>query len=107
MPGPAPDLGEILGRFPRVRTWLLPAHSAAQETPGHLPEPALAQVAARLRVPFRVSPGTGGIVAAPGGRARERAEAIQLASLCGLGQAAPQALLRARETFPAAVTARA
>jgi NADH:ubiquinone oxidoreductase subunit F (NADH-binding) len=28
------------------------------------------------------------------------AEAIQLASLCGLGQAAPLALLRALETFP-------
>ena len=33
-------------------------------------------------------------------RARELAEAIQLASLCGLGQAAPLALLRALETFP-------
>jgi NADH:ubiquinone oxidoreductase subunit F (NADH-binding) len=34
------------------------------------------------------------------GRARELAEAIQQASLCGLGQAAPLALLRALETFP-------
>jgi NADH:ubiquinone oxidoreductase subunit F (NADH-binding) len=34
---------------------------------------------------------------------RELAEAIQLASLCGLGQAAPLALLRALETFPAAL----
>jgi NADH:ubiquinone oxidoreductase subunit F (NADH-binding)/NADH:ubiquinone oxidoreductase subunit E len=33
-------------------------------------------------------------------RANELAEAIQLASLCGLGQAAPLALLRALETFP-------
>jgi len=31
---------------------------------------------------------------------RELAETIQLASLCGLGQAAPLALLRALETFP-------
>jgi NADH-quinone oxidoreductase subunit F len=33
-------------------------------------------------------------------RARALAEAIQLASLCGLGQAAPIALLRALESFP-------
>jgi NADH:ubiquinone oxidoreductase subunit F (NADH-binding)/NADH:ubiquinone oxidoreductase subunit E len=33
-------------------------------------------------------------------RARELAETIQLASLCGLGQAAPLALLRALEEFP-------
>jgi len=33
-------------------------------------------------------------------RARELAEAIRLASLCGLGQAAPLALLQAIETFP-------
>jgi NADH:ubiquinone oxidoreductase subunit F (NADH-binding)/NADH:ubiquinone oxidoreductase subunit E len=35
------------------------------------------------------------------------AEAIQLASLCGLGQAAPLALLRALETFPEAFRRRA
>jgi len=34
--------------------------------------------------------------------AQALAETIQLASLCGLGQAAPLALLRALETFPAA-----
>jgi NADH-quinone oxidoreductase subunit F len=33
-------------------------------------------------------------------RVQALAEAIQLASLCGLGQAAPLALLRALETFP-------
>jgi NADH-quinone oxidoreductase subunit F len=33
---------------------------------------------------------------------RDLAETIQLASLCGLGQAAPLALLRALETFPGA-----
>ncbi|HEY3189654.1 MAG TPA: NAD(P)H-dependent oxidoreductase subunit E [Solirubrobacteraceae bacterium] len=37
-------------------------------------------------------------------RASELAETIQLASLCGLGQAAPLALLRALETFPEAFT---
>ena len=42
----------------------------------------------------------GGSRRAPRRRARELAEAIQLASLCGLGQAAPLALLRALETFP-------
>ena len=35
-------------------------------------------------------------------RVRDLAETIQLASLCGLGQAAPLALLRALETFPEA-----
>jgi NADH:ubiquinone oxidoreductase subunit F (NADH-binding) len=38
-----------------------------------------------------------------GRQIRELAEAIQLASLCGLGQAAPLALLRALETFPEAL----
>jgi NADH:ubiquinone oxidoreductase subunit F (NADH-binding) len=42
-------------------------------------------------------PGTGQL-----DRVRDLAEAIQLASLCGLGQAAPIALLRALETFPGA-----
>jgi NADH:ubiquinone oxidoreductase subunit F (NADH-binding) len=42
------------------------------------------------------------IGADPGARARARAlaDTIQAASLCGLGQAAPVALLRALETFP-------
>jgi NADH:ubiquinone oxidoreductase subunit F (NADH-binding)/NADH:ubiquinone oxidoreductase subunit E len=40
--------------------------------------------------------------AAVGQRVRDVAEAMQLASLCGLGQAAPLALLRALEQFPAA-----
>jgi NADH:ubiquinone oxidoreductase subunit F (NADH-binding) len=34
-------------------------------------------------------------------RVRELAEAMRLASLCGLGQAAPLALLAALESFPA------
>jgi NADH:ubiquinone oxidoreductase subunit F (NADH-binding)/NADH:ubiquinone oxidoreductase subunit E len=42
--------------------------------------------------------GAGPVVA----RARELASTIHLASLCGLGQAAPQALLRALEDFPGA-----
>jgi NADH-quinone oxidoreductase subunit F len=37
---------------------------------------------------------------------RRLAETIQLASLCGLGQAAPLALLRGLEAFPAAFGAR-
>jgi NADH:ubiquinone oxidoreductase subunit F (NADH-binding) len=40
-------------------------------------------------------------------RARELAEAIQLASLCGLGQAAPIALLRGLEQFGEAFRQRA
>ena len=43
---------EALAAFPRERTWLLPALRAAQEALGHLPEAALAQVAAHLRVPL-------------------------------------------------------
>jgi NADH:ubiquinone oxidoreductase subunit F (NADH-binding)/NADH:ubiquinone oxidoreductase subunit E len=44
----------------------------------------------------------GGLGSSAEPRARELAETIQLASLCGLGQAAPLALLRALETFPGA-----
>jgi NADH:ubiquinone oxidoreductase subunit F (NADH-binding)/NADH:ubiquinone oxidoreductase subunit E len=40
-------------------------------------------------------------------RARELAETLQFASLCGLGQAAPLALLRALEEFPEAFARRA
>ncbi len=36
----------------------------------------------------------------PAAKARELSEAIRLASLCGLGQAAPLALLAALESFP-------
>ena len=43
---------EALAPFPRERTWLLPALREAQEALGHLPEAALAQVAAHLRVPL-------------------------------------------------------
>jgi NADH:ubiquinone oxidoreductase subunit F (NADH-binding) len=41
-----------------------------------------------------------GLATAAEPRMRELAATIQLASLCGLGQAAPLALLRALETFP-------
>src|SRR5215475_11562305 len=44
-------IGDALVRFPRERTWLLPALHAAQERLGYLPEAALAEVAAHLRVP--------------------------------------------------------
>jgi NADH:ubiquinone oxidoreductase subunit F (NADH-binding)/NADH:ubiquinone oxidoreductase subunit E len=40
-----------LDRFPRERTWLLPALHAVQEALGYLPDWALAQTAAHLRVP--------------------------------------------------------
>ncbi len=45
------DLSTVVSRFPRERTWLLPALHAAQETLGWLTESALAVVAAHLRVP--------------------------------------------------------
>src|SRR5262245_36997174 len=45
-------IGDALVRFPRERTWLLPALHAAQERLGYLPEAALAEVAAHLRVPL-------------------------------------------------------
>jgi NADH:ubiquinone oxidoreductase subunit F (NADH-binding)/NADH:ubiquinone oxidoreductase subunit E len=41
----------LLGRFPRERTWLLPALHAVQEALGYLPGEALAETAAHLRVP--------------------------------------------------------
>ena len=43
--------GSVVARFPRERTWLLPALHAVQESVGWLPEAALAEVAAHLRVP--------------------------------------------------------
>jgi NADH:ubiquinone oxidoreductase subunit E len=49
---PSPEVMEVLAPFPRERTWLLPALREAQEALGHLPEAALAQVAAHLRVPL-------------------------------------------------------
>jgi NADH:ubiquinone oxidoreductase subunit F (NADH-binding)/NADH:ubiquinone oxidoreductase subunit E len=45
------DVGARVARFPRERTWLLPALHAVQESLGWLPESALAAVAAHLRVP--------------------------------------------------------
>ncbi len=54
--------------------------------------------APRLRAMLDVlASGAGGSTLA---RARELAETMQLASLCGLGQAAPLSLIRAVETFP-------
>ncbi|MGH7325428.1 MAG: NAD(P)H-dependent oxidoreductase subunit E, partial [Candidatus Rokuibacteriota bacterium] len=44
-------LGSILGPFPRERQWLLPALHAAQDALGWLPQAALAEVSAHLRVP--------------------------------------------------------
>jgi NADH:ubiquinone oxidoreductase subunit F (NADH-binding)/NADH:ubiquinone oxidoreductase subunit E len=41
----------VLGRFPRERTWLLPALREVQHALGWLPEDALAAVASHLRVP--------------------------------------------------------
>src|SRR5262245_49862832 len=48
---PPIDAMTVLARFPRERTWLLPALQAVQELEGHLSETALRQVAAHLRVP--------------------------------------------------------
>jgi NADH:ubiquinone oxidoreductase subunit F (NADH-binding)/NADH:ubiquinone oxidoreductase subunit E len=45
------DLAAVVSRFPRERTWLLPALHAAQEALGWLPESALLAVGAHLRVP--------------------------------------------------------
>lgn len=44
-------VAEALARFPRERTWLLPALQAVQEIVGHLPDSALAETARHLRVP--------------------------------------------------------
>jgi len=42
---------DLVAAFPRERTWLLPALHAVQEALGWLPEDALREVAAHLRVP--------------------------------------------------------
>ncbi len=51
MTEPAATVAEALARFPRERTWLLPALQAVQEIVGHLPDSALADTARHLRVP--------------------------------------------------------
>ena len=51
MSEPAAAVAEALVRFPRERTWLLPALQAVQEIVGHLPDWALADVSRHLRVP--------------------------------------------------------
>jgi NADH:ubiquinone oxidoreductase subunit F (NADH-binding)/NADH:ubiquinone oxidoreductase subunit E len=48
---PDAAVADLLVRFPRERTWLLPALQAVQELLGHLPEWALAATGAHLRVP--------------------------------------------------------
>ena len=48
-------LDSILQRFPRERTWLLPALQAVQHARGWLSDEALAQVGAHLRVPASAS----------------------------------------------------
>src|SRR5205823_556386 len=45
------DIAGAIADCPRERTWLLPALHAVQEAVGYLPDMALAQVAAHLRVP--------------------------------------------------------
>jgi NADH:ubiquinone oxidoreductase subunit F (NADH-binding)/NADH:ubiquinone oxidoreductase subunit E len=47
----AAAVAEALARFPRERTWLLPALQAVQEIVGHLPDWALAEAGRHLRVP--------------------------------------------------------
>jgi NADH-quinone oxidoreductase subunit F len=51
MTEPAATVAEALARFPRERTWLLPALQAVQEIVGHLSDSALADAARHLRVP--------------------------------------------------------
>src|SRR5260221_569810 len=45
-------VAEALAPFARDRTWLLPALHAVQEAVGYLPEGALAETGAHLRVPL-------------------------------------------------------
>jgi NADH-quinone oxidoreductase subunit F len=49
--GPRAAVSDLLARFPRERTWLLPALEAVQEVVGYLPEWALAETSRHLRVP--------------------------------------------------------
>ena len=93
------SISGLLAAFARERTWLLPAllgfsaqESCGKCTPCREGAPWLLEM---LRALAR----------GPDAEARVRAlgETIQLASRGGLGQAAPQSVLRARETFPAAL----
>ncbi|OGL11859.1 MAG: hypothetical protein A3I14_05375 [Candidatus Rokubacteria bacterium RIFCSPLOWO2_02_FULL_73_56] len=51
MPPPAPAAASLVARFPRERTWLLPALDAVQRAEGSVSPEALAALAAHLRVP--------------------------------------------------------
>src|SRR5262245_61279010 len=44
-------VAEALARFPRERTWLLPALQSVQEIVGYLPDWALSDTGRHLRVP--------------------------------------------------------
>ena len=44
-------VADALARFPRERTWLLPALQSVQEIVGYLPDWALADTGRHLRVP--------------------------------------------------------
>jgi NADH-quinone oxidoreductase subunit F len=48
----SPEVARHLEKFPRERTWLLPALQAVQEAVGYLPDWALAETGRHLRVPL-------------------------------------------------------
>jgi NADH:ubiquinone oxidoreductase subunit F (NADH-binding) len=72
------------------------AESCGKCTPCREGTPRLLAMIDELRARPAGAPGRAAVVEG----VTTLAEAIQLASLCGLGQAAPLALLRALETFP-------
>ena len=89
---------EALAPFPRERTWLLPALRAAQEALGQLPEAALAEVAAHLRVPvsevWGVATGYPELRLAPRGRHHARVCTGVSCTLLGGGELLAEAARR-------------
>jgi NADH:ubiquinone oxidoreductase subunit F (NADH-binding)/NADH:ubiquinone oxidoreductase subunit E len=97
------DVGRALAAFPRERQWLLPALHAVQHACGWLPEPALAEVAAHLRVPasevYGVASHYPEFRLAPRGRHHVRVCTGVPCTLLG-GQALLETLARARGVKP-------
>jgi len=52
LPETSSAIGSLVERFPRERTWLLPALDAVQRAAGHVGPEALAAIAAHLRAPL-------------------------------------------------------
>jgi len=114
MRAPGPVDPAPFRRFPRERTWLLPALDAVQRAVA-LDQEAAVLDAVRILLSFNVRESCGKCTPCREGTARlltlldqpvdasrvkSLSEIIQVASLCGLGQAAPYSVLSAIDEFP-------